>query len=774
MKTSCLIAAILLALLACGEPNPVPASAPAVSSIVHEETEYDPTVAPTAAPPPVTSVQTAPEPDPPTTPAAAASAPPTTMSLPLNVPQPPGDLRSIEERIVGADLIAIARMTNVEKAVETVDYYGERSGYVGVLKFTFRISEVLKSPVGSSPTEVIGMVSSTYPFETRTEAQTVADKMFSGRDTQWDDRDALIFLASSSVHYPATAAENVYFMSFIDYFTGIGDSYSIASLDLRIWLPEAQTNAGAGTASTQRRFLTAVPEQATASGGQAGASASTAETPSVALSELRTDITRLVTEQRANSHIGYQLCIYEKYRGKRISAEFAAEGRGSHDPEHTFNQEIYSGAPAGTEVLKDTWKSVMEAGVWESQSELQGPNAGLFGLGALVNPEPTSHWWGTPVFAVKQKIEFTYYDEPIQTVRPLPASVYDLTWKHTRSKYVLCAPEIFLNHTVTVTVTAPSGVLHEAFFDPVADGSAVAADASNGVLKPASFTDANNASATLQRIEWASGTVKMKLSPHTGLTGQTVDFIELDGSVSLSLDVADATADAANNTVSWSVSSQPWHPGDKLMLRIHKAVPAPQNVSVSLSEGTFTVSWSAITDAAEYRVQHRTGGSEAEWTNLDATTGTSQTFSPEGGVACGTTYEFRVQARGDGTTYSAAWGKLSEPTLHTTGACNQAPVFGSATYSFTVAENAPVWQSVGKVSATDPDEGDSVLYYITAGNGAGRFDISSGSDGGLILVWGTLDYETTSSYTLTVEARDGKAGGTSSTTVDISVTDVAE
>ena len=55
-----------------------------------------------------------------------------------------------------------------------------------------------------------------------------------------------------------------------------------------------------------------------------------------------------------------------------------------------------------------------------------------------------------------------------------------------------------------VTVTAPSGTLHEAFFDPVTDGSTVAADSSNGILKPASFTDANNASASLQRIEWAS------------------------------------------------------------------------------------------------------------------------------------------------------------------------------------------------------------------------------------------------------------------------------
>ncbi len=69
-----------------------------------------------------------------------------------------------------------------------------------------------------------------------------------------------------------------------------------------------------------------------------------------------------------------------------------------------------------------------------------------------------------------------------------------------------------------------------------------------------------------------------------------------------------ATIDPANNTLSWSVSSQPWHDGEKLMLRIHKALPAPQGTSVSLSEGTFNVSWSAFTDAAEYRVQHHTGG----------------------------------------------------------------------------------------------------------------------------------------------------------------------
>ena len=45
----------------------------------------------------------------------------------------------------------------------------------------------------------------------------------------------------------------------------------------------------------------------------------------------------------------------------------------------------------------------------------------------------------------------------------------------------------------------------------------------------------------------------------------TVNFIALDGSVSLSLGVADATVDATTGTLSWTVESQPWQSGDKLM-----------------------------------------------------------------------------------------------------------------------------------------------------------------------------------------------------------------
>ena len=88
-----------------------------------------------------------------------------------------------------------------------------------------------------------------------------------------------------------------------------------------------------------------------------------------------------------------------------------------------------------------------------------------------------------------------------------------------------------------------------------------------GVLEPASFIDAG-ATTTIERIEWEAGTAQMKLTPHTALAGRVVDFIELDGTVSLSLVVDEATVDAANNTLSWPVSPQPWDDGDKLMVRM--------------------------------------------------------------------------------------------------------------------------------------------------------------------------------------------------------------
>jgi hypothetical protein len=98
--------------------------------------------------------------------------------------------------------------------------------------------------------------------------------------------------------------------------------------------------------------------------------------------------------------------------------------------------------------------------------------------------------------------------------------------------------------------------------------------------------------------------------------------------------------------------------------------------------------------------------------------------------------------------------------------CNTAPVLDDTT--FAVAEDAAVGTLVGTIAAAD--DGPTVDYSITAGNISGAFAIDTTS--GAITTAAALDYETTPSYALTVEATDGVLSDTA--TVTINVTDVVE
>ncbi|WP_159435084.1 cadherin domain-containing protein, partial [Rubritalea squalenifaciens] len=100
---------------------------------------------------------------------------------------------------------------------------------------------------------------------------------------------------------------------------------------------------------------------------------------------------------------------------------------------------------------------------------------------------------------------------------------------------------------------------------------------------------------------------------------------------------------------------------------------------------------------------------------------------------------------------------------------NNAPVANDA--AFTVAENAGASATVGTVSVSDPDAGDSWTYAITAGNGGGEFAINSTT--GEITTTTSLDYEGASSYVLTVTVTD--AGGLSDVaTITVDVLNINE
>ena len=199
-------------------------------------------------------------------------------------------------------------------------------------------------------------------------------------------------------------------------------------------------------------------------------------------------------------------------------------------------------------------------------------------------------------------------------------------------------------------------------------------------------------------------------------------------------------------------------------------MPAPGGLGVSLTGGTFTAMWSVVSGASRYELQDRTDGPGGEWTRVGTTTSATLAYSPAGGPECDTTYDFRVRSYGDAATYAAGWSVESGLESVTTESCNRAPEFATSTYSFMVAEDAAATDTVGTVSAIDPDS-DPVSYAITGGNASGKFEMSTST--GAITVAGALDHETAPMYTLTVEARDD-GDGVGTATVEIAVTDVPE
>ena len=94
-------------------------------------------------------------------------------------------------------------------------------------------------------------------------------------------------------------------------------------------------------------------------------------------------------------------------------------------------------------------------------------------------------------------------------------------------------------------------------------------------------------------------------------------------------------------------------------------------------------------------------------------------------------------------------------TITITDVNDNRPIFRPDTYSVEAREDLQVGQTVVQVIATDADEpntiNSNIIFSFRSGNSADKFRISSN---GHIQINNALDFETTSSYTLLVEARD--------------------
>ncbi|MCY4581728.1 MAG: cadherin domain-containing protein, partial [Chloroflexi bacterium] len=467
----------------------------------------------------------------------------------------------------------------------------------------------------------------------------------------------------------------------------------------------------------------------------------------ISLSVMKDRIAEVAAELAHDDSDAYRECVVKKYEHMRLERNWPGD-KGREFTLWNLAPVIESGLPAGAEIDRRDFLNPYPdpAPTW-----LEGTDSSLFGVTA-----------GTSTTDGFEQAEI------ISTTRPLPDGEYSFDIKESWPEQKSC--NFVVNNEVRVTVTSSSGALHEFFFDPFTVGSAVAADATNGVLKPTSFTTTDGEQATVESMSYDSGRVRVKVVPWDELSG-VLDVIELDGTVSTSLRVTSSAVDVGSNTFTWSVSSQPWEDGDRLMVRIRPAAPfapAPHRLSATtMGSDSIGLSWESVSGVTGHVVEQRVSG-VARWESVD--TDVKEQSHTVSGLWCGTTYEFRVSAHGDGTQYETVPGpgvSHHATVSETTEACSaqESPAFANAAYSFSIVEDAQVGSTVGSVSATDPQD-DAVTYSITSGNEGERFAIDGST--GLITLAGTLDHDTASSHTLTAQAADG-SGGRGSATVTVMV-----
>ncbi len=471
------------------------------------------------------------------------------------VPYIHSGVQRMETSIMESDLIARVRL----KSVETGVWDNEDGTYSAYQNFDLTVLEHLK---GTSPSRIGALRFARPPYEQRSNVETRSLELDAERDAQWDDREAIVFL-----QLPAEELQtgNRYILASDWTWDNIGndDWYSLYSRYRRVWLPAVSGESG--SSGDGQRFLTALPPSAT--GGATGSSEADAET--ITLGEIKALIVSVEAELSAGDDpAAMRQCVNRKYQYLRNKANYLAENKGRQYTNYETEHEFQSGLPANTVIFNTLSRNyAYGSGV----TRLEGDSTFT---GSVV---PVLKFIFVPPELIDENedgtIDRVRYEERIETVRPLASGVYNLVLNEP-GFFKIC--NFVETSDWTLKVTAPDGTLHELFFDPVTVGSTVVADSTNGVLKPASFTASNGASATIHSISYEAGTVEVGVTPDGALAGQVLEFIELDGTMSLSLDVADATGDAATGsgragTLSWSVESQPWEDGDMLMVRIRGA-----------------------------------------------------------------------------------------------------------------------------------------------------------------------------------------------------------
>ena len=445
--------------------------------------------------------------------------------------------------IVVASLLSIIAGTEV--IAETPTYYRPKH----VLRF--RADEYLK---GSGPSEftveVLDRSDDSPKYGSEPTALNKATESVEQHNTEWDDHPGVLFLEGplTSVaggddevaRRSGTPSESqVFNLTFNTVLNQSPFEYTVDTLS-RAWLPaedsgsyrapDGTRNSGdVGTNATDREFIMD----------------GSVDPPSViSIADLRARISEV--EAMFNAGDGseaYTNCVKGKLQRPWWYVNW-------EEPYPPLRGRLASGAPADSEFGTDSvGGGPNDSEYGDKEIYLTGEQEDLF-YAQLIDDD------NNPANG---------YAYSLRTARPLPAGEYRLHARLQLKSQKVCNYRGEHNEPGylpwDMTVTAPAGTLHEAFFDPTVAGT--------NDVSPAEFT-VNGTSTEITGLEWSNDEVVLTPDSHVSLSGHVLEFISLDGNVSLPLLTDSATVDSVAGTYSWSMASQPWENGDQLMLRIRK------------------------------------------------------------------------------------------------------------------------------------------------------------------------------------------------------------
>ncbi len=456
---------------------------------------------------------------------------------------------SIEERIAISDVVARAEYLSAEMGARNVG-----GSYLPVVRYKFLMLEHLK---GSSNSEVIVETTILEPLEWLEHQDALKTSgIVLGNHKHWYDREMVLMLLNSSrTHFSNPITDN----SAIYVFAGPGNQHSdrfmVGSKENVAWFPA--TNGVAG--SDNQQFITEL----------LNGSASGTVSATMSLREFKQLVNRVdVRGSEQTDQTKLSECARRRYASGISSRQY-------EDPETLVEFAASSGAASGTVFHTSDDYGVEDWGY--SIDFLTGDLGGVVVTEIIDDDEDPVNGYETrwslnrpvPMGTYANYFKSTLSVEAlIELSKSNPCFVEGEYSEMTLDELKAAQPES--NDKWNITVTAPPDTVHEAFFDPGADGAAHGYEQdSYGRFEPAT---AEGIDFAVSKLTWQDGQVSMATTGSQTLSAHSIDFINLDGETVLSLPIDSTSAvEGVSGGYSWCVTEQPWKDGDLLMARIRLA-----------------------------------------------------------------------------------------------------------------------------------------------------------------------------------------------------------